>query len=208
MLYDKLNFNFIRDIAPVAGISRQTYVMVVHPSFPTKTGPEFIAYATANPDTLRWPRLAAGSFSHLASELFRPMTGLNVVHVPYRASILTDLLSGQVHVFFSGVNVALDHVRTGSLRALAVTSAVRSGAARHSYIGRRERLKSRLRTALRFPDLGKRLSKLQAHADGWGDVVGVEIATSQSAIHLRVHQAAVDVEPLEQAVVRADSGHV
>jgi tripartite-type tricarboxylate transporter receptor subunit TctC len=128
-LYDKLNFNFISDIAPVAGISRYTFVMVVNPSMPTKTVPEFIAYAKANPGKIN---MASGGIAalHVFGELFKMMTGVNLVHVPYRgqAPALADLLAGQVHVMFPNIVVSIEHIRAGRLRALAVTAATRSEA--------------------------------------------------------------------------------
>jgi tripartite-type tricarboxylate transporter receptor subunit TctC len=128
-LYDKLNFNFISDIAPVAAISRYTFVMVVHPSMPTKTVPEFIAYAKANPGKIN---MASGGIAalYVFGELFKMMTGVNLVHVPYRgqAPALADLLAGQVHVMFPNIVVSIEHIRAGRLRALAVTTATRSDA--------------------------------------------------------------------------------
>ena len=127
-LYDKLNFNFIRDIAPVAGIARVSVVMVVHPSVPAKTFPEFIAYAKANPGKLNMASNGNGSVPHLAGELFKVMTGVNMLHVPYRgtAPALTALLGGQVQVMFASVPGSVEYVRAGKLRALAVTTATRS----------------------------------------------------------------------------------
>jgi tripartite-type tricarboxylate transporter receptor subunit TctC len=129
-LYDKLNFNFIRDIAPVAGIARAPNVMVVHPSFPAKTVPEFIAYAKANPGRISMASAGIGSATHMSGELFKMMAGVNMVHVPYRgqASALTDLLGGQVQVDFATMPPSIEYVRAGKLRALAVTSAMRSEA--------------------------------------------------------------------------------
>jgi tripartite-type tricarboxylate transporter receptor subunit TctC len=128
-LYDKLNFNFISDIAPVAAISRYTFVMVVHPSMPTKTVPEFIAYAKANPGKIN---MASGGIAalHVFGELFKMMTGVNLVHVPYRGQgpALADLLAGQVHVMFPNIVVSIENIRAGRLRALAVTGATRSEA--------------------------------------------------------------------------------
>src|SRR5262245_38376709 len=126
-LYDKLNFNFIRDIAPVATISRYTWVMVVHPSFPAKTVPEFIAYAKANPRKINIASGGIGSASHVSGELFRMMTGVNLVHVPYRgqAPALADLLAAQVQVMFPAISSTIEYVRSGKLRALAVTTATR-----------------------------------------------------------------------------------
>jgi tripartite-type tricarboxylate transporter receptor subunit TctC len=129
-LYDKLNFNFIRDIAPVAGITRAPEVMVVHPSVPAKTVPEFIAYAKANPGKLTMASGGIGSLSHVAGELFKMMAGVDMVHVPYRGQgpALTDLLGGQVQVMFAITVASIEYIKTGRLRALAVTAATRSDA--------------------------------------------------------------------------------
>ena len=126
-LYDKLNFNFIRDIAPVAGIIRSTYVMAVQPSFPAKTVREFIAYAKANPGKINMASAGNGTPQHLSGELFKMMAGVNMIHVPYRgdAPALTDLLAGQVQVCFSGLVSSIEYIRTGKVRALAVTTAKR-----------------------------------------------------------------------------------
>jgi len=125
-LFD-LNFNFIRDIAPVAGIARVPNVMEVHPSVPVTTVPEFIAYAKANPGNVNMGSAGNGTTGHVSCELFKMMTGINVVHVPYRGSapMLTDLLGGQVQVAIDNVTGSIDHIRTGRLRALAVTTAAR-----------------------------------------------------------------------------------
>ena len=127
-LYDKLSFNFIRDIAPVATISRNTLVMVVHPSVPGKTVPEFIAYAKANPRKLNMASPGNGSPNHVSGELFKMMTGADMVHVPYRSGgpALTDLLGGQVQVMFPATVSSIEYIRAGRLRALAVTTATRS----------------------------------------------------------------------------------
>src|SRR5215813_2439177 len=128
-LYDKLNFNFIRDIAPVAAISREPNVVLVNPSVPTRTVPEFIAYAKANPGRINMASAGNGTTSHLAGELFKMMTGVNMLHVPYRGgTALTDLLAGQVQVFFPPMVVPIAQVKAGKLRALAVTTATRSEA--------------------------------------------------------------------------------
>ena len=131
-LYEKLNFNFIRDIASVAGISRAPLVMAVHPSVPAKTVPEFIAYAKANPGKISMASAGIGAPSHVSGELFKMMAGVNVVHVPYRGAgpALVDLLAGQVQVGFPSVPSSIEYVRAGKLRALAVTSATRSDALR------------------------------------------------------------------------------
>jgi tripartite-type tricarboxylate transporter receptor subunit TctC len=129
-LYEKLNFNFIRDIAPVAGISREILVMVVHPSVPAKTVPEFIAYAKANPGKLNFVSGGNGTTQHVSGELLKMMAGVSMVHVPYRgaALALTDLLGGQVHAMFPGMASSIEYVKAGKLRALAGTSATRSEA--------------------------------------------------------------------------------
>jgi len=129
-LYEKLNFNFIRDIAPVANIIRFPNVMVVNPSVPAKTVPEFIAYAKANPGKLNMASPGNGSTPHVTGELFKMMTGINMVHVPYRsvAAGMTDMLSGQVQVTFGTAASTLTYIRAGTLRALAVTTATRSEA--------------------------------------------------------------------------------
>jgi tripartite-type tricarboxylate transporter receptor subunit TctC len=127
-LYEKLNFNFIRDITPVAGVSREPNVMVVNPSFPAKTVPEFIAYAKANPGKVNFASGGNGTAQHVSGELFKMMTGVNIVHVPYRGAgpAITDLLGGQVQVMFAGMSSSMEYIRARSLRALAVTSAIRS----------------------------------------------------------------------------------
>ena len=126
-LYDKLNFNFIHDIAPVAAIISFPYIMVVNPSVPAKTLPEFIAYAKANPGKINMASPGIGSTPHVNGELFKVMTGTNMVHVPYRsaAAVMTDLLSGQVQLYFGTTASSLEYVRTGKLRALGVTIARR-----------------------------------------------------------------------------------
>jgi len=126
-LYDKLNFHFIRDIAPVAGVLRGPYVMVVNPSVLAKSVPEFIAYAKANPRKLNMASAGTGTGSHIAGELFKMMAGVNLVHVPYRGAgpALTDLLGGQVQVYFPSTPASIEHIRAGRLRALAVTAETR-----------------------------------------------------------------------------------
>lgn len=126
-LYDNLNFNFVRDIVPVAAIARAPNVMVVHPSLPAKTVPEFVAYAKAHPGKISMASAGIGSASHMSGELFKMMAGVDMVHVPYRgqASALTDLLGGQVQVDFSTMPPAIAYVKAGTLRALAVTSPAR-----------------------------------------------------------------------------------
>jgi tripartite-type tricarboxylate transporter receptor subunit TctC len=129
-LYDKLNFDFIRDIAPVASINHSTYVLAVHPSFPAKTVPEFIAYAKANPGKINMASAGIGSPPHMAGELFKMMAGVNLIHVPYRGggAALPDLLAGQVQVYFPNTVSSIGYIRSGRLRALAVTTATRSDA--------------------------------------------------------------------------------
>ena len=126
-LYDKLNFNFIRDIAPVASIIRVPLVMVINPSIRASTVPEFIAYAKANPGTISLASPGTGTAPHVAGELFKMMTGVNMLHVPYRgdAPAFTDLLGGQVQVYFPTTISSIEHIKTGKLRALAVTTATR-----------------------------------------------------------------------------------
>ena len=129
-LYEKLNFNFIQDIAPVAGIVRTPNVMEVNPSFPAKSVFEFIAYAKANPGKINMASSGNGTVTHMAGELFKMMAGINMAHVPYRGSppALTDLLGGQVQVMFDNMPSSIELIRTGKLRPLAVTGAVRSEA--------------------------------------------------------------------------------
>ena len=127
LYYDKLNFNFIRDIAPVAGIMRGPLVMLVNPAFPAKTVPEFIAYAKANPGKINMASGGNGTTPHVTGELFKMMTGVDMVHVPYRGAgpAITDLLGGQVQVLFGSAPGTVEYVKTGKVKALAVTSAAR-----------------------------------------------------------------------------------
>jgi tripartite-type tricarboxylate transporter receptor subunit TctC len=129
-LYDKLNFNFVRDIAPVASIHREPFVMEVNPSVPVNTVLEFITHAKANPGKLNMASAGIGSGNHIAGELFKMMTGVKLVHVPYRGAgpALVDLLGGQVQVMFATMSSSIEYVRAGKLRALAVTTAARSPA--------------------------------------------------------------------------------
>ena len=122
--YENLSFNFMSDITPVAGIIRVPFVMEIHPSIPAKTVPEFIAYAKANPGKINMASGGTGTSVHIAGELFKMMAGVNLVHVPYRGSApaLTDMISGQVHVMFDILTSSIQHIRSGALRALAVTS--------------------------------------------------------------------------------------
>lgn len=127
-LYEKRNFNLVRDIAPVASVNRETNVMVVNPSFPAKSVLEFIAHAKAHPGAINMASGGNGTPSHIAGELFKMMTGVDMVHVPYRgaAPALTDLISGQVQIMFSNLPSSIEYIRAGKLRPLAVTTASRS----------------------------------------------------------------------------------
>jgi tripartite-type tricarboxylate transporter receptor subunit TctC len=127
-LYEKLSFNFIADIAPVASVVHAPFVMQVHPSVPAKTVPEFIAYAKANPGKVNMASGGVGSSPHLAGELFKIMANVDMVHVPYRGTgpALTDFISGQVQIFFNGIPTSIEHIRAGKVRPLALTTATRS----------------------------------------------------------------------------------
>jgi tripartite-type tricarboxylate transporter receptor subunit TctC len=129
-LYEGLSFNLLRDIAPVAGIMRTANVLEVNPSLPVRSVPEFIAYAKANPGKINMASAGSGSSQHVAGELFKMMTGVDMVHVPYRGAgpALTDLLGGQVQIMFDNMASSVEHVRSGKLRGLAVTTAARSEA--------------------------------------------------------------------------------
>ncbi len=129
-LYERLNFNFIRDIAAVAGIMRVPSIMEVNPSVPAHTVPEFIAYAKANPGRLNMASAGNGTSSHLSGELFKIMTGVDILHVPYRgaAAALTDLIAARVQVYFDLMPTSIAHVRSGKVRPLAITTTTRSGA--------------------------------------------------------------------------------
>ena len=129
-LYDKLSFNFIRDIVPVAGLIRSPNVMEVNPAVPVKTVPEFIAYAKANPGKLNMASPGNGSVAHIAGEMFKRLAGIEMTHVPYRgaAPAVTDLIGGQVQVAFDPMSSSIVHIKAGKLRALAVTTANRSDA--------------------------------------------------------------------------------
>jgi tripartite-type tricarboxylate transporter receptor subunit TctC len=129
-LYERLNYNFLRDIAPVAGVIRVPNLMEVNPSLPPKSVSEFIAYAKANPGKVKYASGGNGTAQHLAGELFKTMTGVDMVHVPYRgdAPALTDLIGGQVQVMFGNMPSSIEHIRAGKLRPLAVTTAARSEA--------------------------------------------------------------------------------
>jgi tripartite-type tricarboxylate transporter receptor subunit TctC len=127
-LYDKLNYNFIRDIVPVAAIIRLPLVLVLNPLLPATTLLQFTAHAKANPGKLNYASVGHGSTPHVAGELFKMMTGIDIVHVPYRGAVqaLTDLLSGQVQAMFIVPGVVTEHIKAGKLRAVAVTTATRS----------------------------------------------------------------------------------
>jgi tripartite-type tricarboxylate transporter receptor subunit TctC len=129
-LYDRLGFDFIRDFAPIAGIVSSPFVMIINPSIPVRTVPEFIAYAKENPNKLNFASGGNGSSQHLAGELFKMMAGINMVHIPYRgaAPALSDLIGGQVQVMFDNLVSSIGHIRAGKLRALALTSTTRSPA--------------------------------------------------------------------------------
>ena len=126
-LFSNLPFNFLRDIAPVGCISRNIFLMEVHPSVPAKAGPELIAFAKANPNKLNMASPGSGSGPHMASELFKLMTGITMTHVPYRGSgpMLNDLIGGQVQFAFDGISSSIGHIRSGRLRALGVSTAAR-----------------------------------------------------------------------------------
>jgi len=127
-LYEKINFNFVRDIAPVGGIHREPLVILVNPSLPATTVPEFIAYAKSNQGKINMASGGVGSANHLSGELFKMMTGVDLVHVPYRGAgpALIDLLAGQMQVLFATMSSSIGYIRDGRLRALAVTTATRS----------------------------------------------------------------------------------
>jgi len=127
-LSERLTFNVIRDIAPVAGVGLAPFIITLHPSFPAKTVPEFIAYAKANPGKINMASAGNASAGHVSGELFKMMAGVDMLHVPYRSSFLPDLLSGQVQVAFAPISLAIEQIRTGKLHALAVTTAVRAEA--------------------------------------------------------------------------------
>jgi tripartite-type tricarboxylate transporter receptor subunit TctC len=129
-LYEKLNFNFLRDIAPIAAIARVANVMEVNPSLPISSVPEFIAYAKASPGKISFASAGVGTSQHVSGELFKMMAGVDIVHVPYRgaAPALTDLVGGQIQAMFDNVSSSIEHIRAGKLRPLAVTTASRSEA--------------------------------------------------------------------------------
>jgi tripartite-type tricarboxylate transporter receptor subunit TctC len=129
-LYNKLDFDFIRDIMPVAGVTRGAFVMAINPSVPAKNVPEFIAYAQANPGKISFASSGTGGANHLIGELFNMLARVKMIHVPYRgdAPAITDLISGQVQIYFATLAASIEHIRAGKLRALAVTTAMRSQA--------------------------------------------------------------------------------
>jgi tripartite-type tricarboxylate transporter receptor subunit TctC len=129
-LYEKLNFNFLRDIAPIAAIARVANVMEVNPSMPIRSVPEFIAYAKANPGKISFASAGVGTSQHVSGELFKMMAGVDIVHVPYRgaAPAVTDLIGGQIQAMFDNVSSSIEHIRAGKLRPLAVTTITRSEA--------------------------------------------------------------------------------
>src|SRR5580658_8017852 len=127
-LYENLSFNLLRDIAPIAGVARLTLVLVVNPSVPVKTLPEFIAYARANPGKINYASVGSGAATNVAGELFKQMAGVNLVNVPYRSNYIPDLLSGQVQASFTPVLQVIPHIRAGKLKALAVTGTAPSSA--------------------------------------------------------------------------------
>src|SRR5262252_3281063 len=189
-LYDKLNFNFIRDVAPVASIARDTFAIEVNPSVPVKTVPELIAYAKVNSGKINMASGGIGSGNHIFGELFKMMTDINLVHVPYRGAgpALVDLLGGQVQVMFASMSSSIEYVRAGKLRALAVTTSTRSpvlpdiptvaefvpgyeasfwtgiGAPRSTPIEIVEKLNQQINAALADPQMKARLAGLGAAA--------------------------------------------
>jgi tripartite-type tricarboxylate transporter receptor subunit TctC len=191
-LYDKLDFDFIRDIAPVAGLMRGSLVMVVHPSVPARTLPEFIVFAKANPGKLSYGSGGIGGITHITPELFKMMAGVDMVHVPYRgvALALSDLLAGRVQVLFANPGQSIRYIGDGRLRALAITTAMRSsafpdlptvgefvpgyeassffglGAPRNTPIGTIDTLNKEVNAALADPEFKARLARLEGTAIG------------------------------------------
>jgi tripartite-type tricarboxylate transporter receptor subunit TctC len=127
-LYRTLNFDFVRDLVPVAGVGRTTFIMTVAPSFPAKTFPEFLAYAKANPGKVYLGSQGIGTTPHVCGELLNLMTGIKMVHVPYRTNLMPDLLAGRVHIYFSAIAQGIAFVKDGRLGALGVTTAIRNEA--------------------------------------------------------------------------------
>jgi len=189
-LYENLKFNFIDDIAPVAGIARDPFAIEVHPSVPVKTVPEFIAHAKANPGKINMASGGIGAGNHIAGELFKMMAGVNLVHVPYRGAgpALIDLLAAQVQVMFASISSSIEYVRAGKLRALAATTATRSpvlpdiptvsefvpgyefsfwtgiGAPRNTPIEIVDKLNQEINAALADPNMQTRLAELGSTA--------------------------------------------
>jgi tripartite-type tricarboxylate transporter receptor subunit TctC len=177
-LYPNTNFNFLRDIAPVASIGSGDYVMVVNPSVPVKTVPEFIAYAKANPGKVNMASPGNGTSPHVFGELFKMMTGVDLVHVPYRTSYMPDLLGGQVHVAFPPMPFAIAQIRAGKLRALAVTGAKRSVA---------------------LPDVPTVRDSVPGYeADGWFGVVAPKGTSAEIIKKLNSEINAVIADPMMQ----------
>jgi tripartite-type tricarboxylate transporter receptor subunit TctC len=127
-LYEKLSFNFLRDIAPIGGLIRAPYIIVVNPSVPAKTVPEFIAFAKANAGKINMASSGVGTGNHLSGEMFKAMTGIDMIHVPYRGDVFSDLIGGQVQIYFGAMVASIELIRTGKLRPLAVTTVTRSEA--------------------------------------------------------------------------------
>src|SRR5262245_51361389 len=158
-LYQKLNYNFIRDVAPVASVYRVPQVMEVNPSFPAKTVPEFIAYAKAHSGQISFASAGNGSVAHVTGELFKMMSGVNMLHVPYRGAppALTDLIGGQVHVMFDNMPSSIEHIRAGRMRPFAAASTTRlAGASRRPHT-------RRLRAGFRDERVG-RYRRAEEHA--------------------------------------------
>jgi tripartite-type tricarboxylate transporter receptor subunit TctC len=177
-LYPNINFNFVRDISPVASIGGGDYVIVANPSVPTKTVPEFIAYAKANPGKVNMASPGNGTAPHVFGELFKIMTGVDLVHVPYRASYMPDLLSGQAHVAFPPMPFAIAQIRAGKLRPLAVTGAQRSAALPD------------------VPTVGESVPGYQA--DGWFGVVAPKSISAEIIKKLNSEINAVIADPRMQ----------
>jgi tripartite-type tricarboxylate transporter receptor subunit TctC len=212
-LYAKLNFNFLRDIAPVAGIARVPNVMVVNPNVPAKTVAEFIAYAKANPGKINMASSGNGTSIHLSGELFKAMTGVQMQHVPYRGSApaVTDLLSGQVQVMFDNMPSSISHIKAGTLRPLAVTTATRApelpdvptvgetlkGYEASAWFGAGvpkgtppeiiEKLNKEINAILAEPEMMKRIAELGGEPivvspKGFGDLVAAETAKWEKVV--------------------------
>jgi tripartite-type tricarboxylate transporter receptor subunit TctC len=127
-LYEKLSFNYLRDIVPIGGLIRAPYVIVVNPQLPAKTVPEFIAFAKANPGKINMASSGVGTGNHLSGEMFKVMTGIDMIHIPYRGDVFSDLIGGQVQVYFGAMVASIEFIKAGKLRPLAVTTATRSSA--------------------------------------------------------------------------------